>query len=559
MAMPSASAFNTMAMHDPKRTMYNPQTRSMSPGHASTHSGGSKPGTDGSRSPPVHGPPGTMVPGAAMGNMYGPDGLPLPTPMQLAMEQQKKMRDEMMKHQLEAQEHEQPWFRAETLRHEQEMMAQRNLMVICNAVDVLYNTGRCPAHRWTNDPDIFPEMNLGIAPFPPNDDQLYCPRLPPNQVPPPRAVAYPAPPLEAPPPPVKASGKQQDVVADPFLNHADGSRAFQQTAAPPAPSTTLKPGKILLMTPAAPGEKEISVSSQLGLSGGQIRINPGGKTEEVQNVSVFGRGAGLISSAAKLQLGGLLKFPHAPGEEIVAVDDGPLPDNWREGWSEKHQRHYYWYEYPDGSDDFGASAAQWERPKMPRPIRPYLLSELEPKGLASKARLWAPWNRLVDFGMGSGVHNVMKVFSDDASESHLGRVFQGQMDNMYLVAALNAISCRPRLARQLFLAWDVERSIYILRLWKNGTWVRVEVDDFVPAPLQGCAPELSAQPFCCRSEFFPHILWPSIVEKAYAKTATVRTNVPGHVSGGWEAIGGGGRVDEGLTPHLPQCPELAHD
>lgn len=493
--------------------------------------------------------------GAEGGGNYGPDGMPLKTEQQELEEQLKKAKEE----EENAVEREQPWYRAETWRKEIETMAVRNLHVVTQAVDNLYVTGRCPSHRWTNDPDIFPDLGIGIIPFAPNDDQLYCPRMPPQPKPPPRAVAYPDPPQEAPPPP-DASGQQLNVKADPFLVHngaagknnapahgtqsgADGAKAGAAAAA--------GGGKPVVSKRAVPGDQTLNVTSQTGLSAGQIKINPNGKTEEIATIVAFAE-AGVKGSAGALTLGTHLKFAHEIGEKVEAVDDGPLPENWREGWSQRHQRHFYWYEYPDGADDFGASASQWERPKEPPPRRPHLLSELEPRG-AHGVRLWQPWVRLVDFGIGGGIRNVMKVFSDDQHETHMGRVYQGQMDNMYLVAALNALSCRPRLARQLFLAWDVERSIYIVKLFKNGTWVRVEIDDYMPAPIEGCSPDIEAFPFCCRSEFFPHVLWPSLVEKAYAKLCTLRPGTPGKASGGWEAIGGGGRIEDALADLTGGC------
>jgi hypothetical protein len=41
-------------------------------------------------------------------------------------------------------------------------------------------------------------------------------------------------------------------------------------------------------------------------------------------------------------------------------------------------------------------------------------------------------------------------------------------------AARKAISLRPKLVKQLFYAWQTRRSIYIARLFKHGTWMRVE-------------------------------------------------------------------------------------
>jgi len=116
------------------------------------------------------------------------------------------------------------------------------------------------------------------------------------------------------------------------------------------------------------------------------------------------------------------------------------------------------------------------------------------------------WRRLTEFqSLAAGTSRVF----EDGNALHFGRVLPGHLENMYLVEALNAISLRPKLARQLFLCYDQQRAVYILSVCKNGTWMKVEVDDYVPM--------VEGEPLCCRSEKFPHVLWPSLVEKAYAK------------------------------------------
>jgi len=158
------------------------------------------------------------------------------------------------------------------------------------------------------------------------------------------------------------------------------------------------------------------------------------------------------------------------------------------------------------------------------------------------------WVRLVDFADHA---DAAHLFDESApNRTHFGRIFQGNLDNGYLVEALQAISLRPKLARQLFHCWDARRSIYIARLFKHGTWMRVEVDDFVPV---GCPVRDSDDqnvPICCRSEFFPYVLWPSLIEKAYAKIHTLRGSTLERTDsdrGGWEALDAGGHVEEALA------------
>lgn len=169
------------------------------------------------------------------------------------------------------------------------------------------------------------------------------------------------------------------------------------------------------------------------------------------------------------------------------------------------------------------------------------------------------WARLVEYGAVSGAagSSACCLFDNsDTHATHCGRVYQGQLDNAFLVEALNAISLRPKLARRLFYYADVERSVYVLRLFKNGTWVRVEIDDYVPAGPRSADLGDEALPFCCHSEHFPSVLWPSLVEKACAKACTMRSPDGVSDSGGWQALGGGGRVEEAfadLTGGIAGC------
>lgn len=191
-----------------------------------------------------------------------------------------------------------------------------------------------------------------------------------------------------------------------------------------------------------------------------------------------------------------------------------------------------------------------ERREETAPRHVWQREETEPSQRSHRRSLRTRhWERLVQFGptSGPGCSGCCALFNETAHKTHCGRVFQGALDNAYLVEALNAISLRPKLARRLFLAWSVEFSVYAVRLFKNGTWLCVEVDDWVPVP---AAEEAGDRPFCCHSEHFPDVLWPSVVEKAYAKACTIRDGGVGSgatSSGGWEAVGGGGSVDEALA------------
>lgn len=189
-------------------------------------------------------------------------------------------------------------------------------------------------------------------------------------------------------------------------------------------------------------------------------------------------------------------------------------------------------------------------PAPPPPIRrAWKLDILEEKTTNSRAVVHTRrWVRLLDYGptSGPGCSGACTLFNDSYTKTHCGRVFQSSLENAYFVEALNAISLRPRLAHRLFYAWNTDFSVYAVRLFMNGTWLCVEIDDFVPARDQLGEEAHADKPFCCYSEYFPEVLWPSLMEKAYAKACTFRDQGSSQDSGGWESIGGGGRVDEAL-------------
>lgn len=156
------------------------------------------------------------------------------------------------------------------------------------------------------------------------------------------------------------------------------------------------------------------------------------------------------------------------------------------------------------------------------------------------------WLRLVDFAPNAlACHLFDKTLPEG---QHYGRIVQGSLDNSNFVEALQAIALRPKLAQSLFHCWDERRSVYIARLYKHGTWMRVEVDDYVPLGPPAEDDRTPNAPICCRSEAFPYVLWPSLIEKAYAKIHTVRIgDATEHDRGGWESLGGGGSIEEALS------------
>jgi len=339
-----------------------------------------------------YGPNGVLEKEDGFGN-YGPDGMPLTQGGALVDRDDDGNLNVVYEgdfhHGIELEEPEvAPWYQAESNRVEQEGLALRNFRALCQQVDQMYMSGLCPTGRWTNDPAVFPDLGLGIVPFPPAIEQLYIANPPADQ--------------------------------HQAINTNDGSFWTDQ---------------------------ELS---------------------DMYKVST------------DMQASSLLHVPPTP---------------------------------------FGAGRKQ------------------------------QPWIRLVDYDNTTGGKGscICKVFDDTAVKTtHCGGVLQGDLDNSYLVEALNAISCRPKLARRMFHYWDVDRSIYILRLFKNGCWMRVEIDDYVPGAQSEELSDITA-PFACRSQHWPLILWPTLVEKAYAKITTIRHGDGHGDSGGWCALGGGGRVEEALA------------
>jgi len=119
-----------------------------------------------------------------------------------------------------------------------------------------------------------------------------------------------------------------------------------------------------------------------------------------------------------------------------------------------------------------------------------------------------------------------------------GRVYQGALEDFYLVAGMQTVGMKPWLIGQIFA--DMQFSspnigVFILRLYKHGQWHHVKVDGALPM-------DKGQNPLCSRSEFFPAFSWPSIIEKAYAK-----------LHGSWEGLGGGGHVEEVLTDLTGGC------
>jgi len=113
----------------------------------------------------------------------------------------------------------------------------------------------------------------------------------------------------------------------------------------------------------------------------------------------------------------------------------------------------------------------------------------------------------------------------------MGRVYQGDLTDFYLVQAMHAIGMKPHLVSAIFTNMEFSSSdlgFFVLRFYKHAQWQHIEIDDALPL-------DKDYNPLCCRTEFFPSYSWPSLIEKAYAK-----------FHGSWEGVGDGGHVEEAL-------------
>lgn len=86
---------------------------------------------------------------------------------------------------------------------------------------------------------------------------------------------------------------------------------------------------------------------------------------------------------------------------------------------------------------------------------------------------------------------------------------QGALGNCWFLASIAALAESPALVRRLFITDKYnEFGIYKLRICKNGEWVVVTIDDYIPCYLNGGPMFSSAN---------GNELWAILLEKAYAK------------------------------------------
>lgn len=131
------------------------------------------------------------------------------------------------------------------------------------------------------------------------------------------------------------------------------------------------------------------------------------------------------------------------------------------------------------------------------------------------------------YGCTVGVPHSWKRLSDVCGSPLLIRdglcatdVRQGGLGDCFLLSAVAAVaSARSDLLQSLFVQFDVQRGVYGVRLFVNGAWSYVVVDDYIAYDADGRKTYASS---CDDNE-----LWLPILEKAFAKACCCFENIDG--------------------------------
>lgn len=104
------------------------------------------------------------------------------------------------------------------------------------------------------------------------------------------------------------------------------------------------------------------------------------------------------------------------------------------------------------------------------------------------------------------MNGAPQLFEDDIDPNDIR---QGALGNCWFLASIASLAESPALVRRLFITDKYnEFGIYKLRICKNGEWVVVTIDDYIPCYLNGGPMFSSAN---------GNELWAILLEKAYAK------------------------------------------
>lgn len=105
----------------------------------------------------------------------------------------------------------------------------------------------------------------------------------------------------------------------------------------------------------------------------------------------------------------------------------------------------------------------------------------------------------------------MKLFSNETQKLEISHVYQGKLGDCYLLSAIVSLcQLHPLLIFNLFMTKELNsQGIYEVRLCYGGEWIKVQVDDHIPL---NDTEDRAKYTYSKKS-----ILWPTIIEKAYAK------------------------------------------
>jgi calpain-15 len=99
-----------------------------------------------------------------------------------------------------------------------------------------------------------------------------------------------------------------------------------------------------------------------------------------------------------------------------------------------------------------------------------------------------------------------RIFVDDIDPNDIK---QGYLPDCWFLSSLSSLAERPDLVRRLIITQEYNKEgIYKVRLCKNGEWVVITVDDYIPCYYNG-------GPMFSRGN--GEELWVMLLEKAYAK------------------------------------------
>jgi calpain-15 len=111
------------------------------------------------------------------------------------------------------------------------------------------------------------------------------------------------------------------------------------------------------------------------------------------------------------------------------------------------------------------------------------------------------WKRPKEFMKGTP-----KLFEDGIDPNDIN---QGSLGDWWFLASLASIAENPALVKRLFITQEYnEEGIYRVKVCKNGEWMTINIDDYIPCHLNG-------GPMFASNE--GNELWTMLLEKAYAK------------------------------------------